>query len=325
MSSIRPLVSALLLGAATLAAAGCELTEVTTADSRDVLVVEAVLRPDRQVQEVLLHRTLKGSIIPGEADARVRVRTEDGREIPFSPAALENCLSGDSRLLRGDDTLRVQASCYRSPAGGGERSWVVPGRSYELLVETTRGERVRGTTRVPGSFDLRGLRRALRDPSTGERRCFLPPQTEMNLTWSTSSGAWAYLTEMEVYGLRRVLGGSGIETIPDPLRLVGVSVSESDTTVVVPTEVGVFDRFSYDQQLLRAIQGGFPPDVQVHILVAAADRNFVNGVRGGQFNPSGSVRVPSVVGDGVGVFGSIVPLRLVMDVRGARTSFSCLD
>jgi hypothetical protein len=324
MSPIRPLVSALLLGAATLAAAGCELTEVTTADSRDVLVVEAVLRPDRQVQEVLLHRTLKGAIIPGEPDARVRVRTEDGREIPFSPAGLENCLSGDSRLLRGDDTLRVQASCYRSPDGE-ERSWVVPGRSYDLLVETARGERVRGTTRVPGSFDLRGLRRALRDQSTGERRCFLPPRTEMNLTWTPSSGAWAYLTEMEVYGLRRVLGGSGIETIPDPLRLVGVSVSESDTTVVVPTEVGVFDRFSYDQELLRAIQGGFPPDVQVHVLVAAADRNFVNGVRGGQFNPSGSVRVSSVVGDGVGVFGSIVPLRLVMDVRGGRNNFPCLE
>ncbi len=324
MSPIRPLVSAILLGAATLAAAGCELTEVTTADSRDVLVVEAVLRPDRQVQEVLLHRTLKGAVIPGEAGARVRVRTEDGREVPFIPTAIEDCLSGDSRLLRGDDTLRVQASCYRSPTDGDERSWVVPGRSYDLLVETARGERVRGTTRVPGSFDLRGLRRALRDTSTGERRCFLPPQTEMDLTWSTSSGAWAYLTEMEVYGLRRVLGGSGIETIPDPLRLVGVSVSESDTTVVVPTEVGVFDRFSYDQELLRAIQGGFPSDVQVHVVVAAADRNFVNGVRGGQFNPSGTVRVSSVVGDGVGVFGSIVPLRLVMDVRGGRNNVPCL-
>ncbi len=324
MSSIRPFASAFLLGAATLAAAGCELTEVTTADSRDVLVVEAVLRPDRLVQEVLLHRTLQGAVIPGEADARVRVRTQDGREILFSPTALEDCLSGDSRLLRGDDTLRVQASCYRSPDGE-ERSWVVPGRSYDLLVETARGERVRGTTRVPGSFDLRGLRRALRDQSTGERRCFLPPRTEMNLTWTPSSGAWAYLTEMEVYGLRRVLGGSGIETIPDPLRLVGVSVSESDTTVVVPTEVGVFDRFSYDQELLRAIQGGFPPEVQVHVLVAAADRNFVNGVRGGQFNPSGTVRVSSVVGDGVGVFGSIVPLRLVMDVRGGRNNFPCLE
>ncbi|HEU0079182.1 MAG TPA: DUF4249 family protein [Longimicrobiaceae bacterium] len=324
MPPIRPLVSALVLGAATVAAAGCELTEVTTADSRDVLVVEAVLRPDRQVQEVMLHRTLQGAVIPGEAGARVRVRTEDGREIAFSQTGPENCLSGDTRLLRGDDTLRVQASCYRSPAGEAA-SWVVPGRSYELLVETARGERVRGTTRVPGSFDLRGLRRALRDAATGERRCFLPPRTEVDLTWSASSGAWAYLTEMEVYGLRRVLGGSGIGTIPDPLRLVGVSVSEADTTVVVPSEVGAFDRLSYDQELLRAIQGGFPEDVQVHLVVAAADRNFVNGVRGGQFNPSGTVRISSVVGDGVGVFGSIVPVRLVMDVRGGRTVFPCLD
>ena len=323
MRPTRPLVSTLLLGAATLAAAGCELTEVTTADSRDVLVVEAVLRPDRQVQEVMLHRTLQGAVIPGEAGARVRVRTDDGREIAFSPTAPENCLSGESRLLRGDDTLRVQASCYRSPAGE-SASWVVPGRSYELLVETARGERVRGTTRVPGGFGLRGLSRALRDAATGELRCFLPPGTEMGLTWSAASGAWAYLTEMEVYGLRRVLGGSGIGTIPDPLRLVGVSVSESDTTVVVPSEVGAFDRLSYDQELLRAIQGGFPEDVQVHIVVAAADRNFVNGVRGGQFNPSGTVRISSVVGDGVGVFGSIVPVRLVMDVRGGRTVFPCL-
>ncbi len=325
MSSLRPLVSVLLLGAATLAAAGCELTAVTTADSRDLLVVEAVLRSDRQVQEVLLHRTLRGSVIPGEADALVRVRTEEGREIPFRPTAAENCLSGDTRLLRGDDTLTVQANCYRSAGESDEPGWVVPGRSYELLVETTRGERVRGTTRVPGDFDLRGLRRAQRDPATGERRCFLPPRTEMSLGWTASSGAWAYLTEMEVYGLRRVLGGSGIGTIPDPLRLIGVSVSESDTTVVVPSEVGAFDRLSYDQELLRAIQGGFPADVQVHVVVAAADRNFVNGVRGGQFNPSGTVRVSSVVGDGVGVFGSIVPLRLVMDVRGGRTSFPCLE
>lgn len=324
MRPIRTLASVLVLGAAALAAAGCELTEVTTPDSRDVLVVEAVLRPDRQVQEVLLHRTLQGVLVPGEADARVRVRTEDGREIEFAPAGAENCLSGDSRLLRDDDTLRVQASCYRSPPGEAG-SWVVPGRSYDLLVETARGERVRGTTRVPGSFDLRGLRRALRDPDTGERRCFLPPRTEIGLAWSASAGAWAYLTEMEVYGLRRVLGSSGIGSIPDPLRLVGVSVSESDTTVVVPSEVGVFDRFTYDQELLRAIQGGFPEDVQVHLVVAAADRNFVNGVRGGQFNPSGTVRISSVVGDGVGVFGSIVPVRLVVDVRGGRTVFPCLE
>lgn len=319
-----PGLRALLLGVATLAATGCELTEVTTAEPRDVLVVESVLRPDRQVQEVLLHRTLQGLVVQGEPDARVRVRTEDGTEIPFLLVSRESCLSGDTRLLRGDDTLRVEATCYRSP-GGEQAPWVEPGRGYELLVETPRGERVRGSTRLPGAFDLRGLRRALRDPSTGERRCFLPPATRLPLVWSASPGAWAYLTEMEVYGLRRALAGSGIESIPDPLRLLGVSVSESDTTVVVPSEVGVFDRLSYSQDLLRALQTGFPEDVQVHVVVAAADRNYVNAVRGGPFNPSGSVRVSSVVGDGVGVFGSIVPRRLVMDVRAGRTSFPCLD
>jgi hypothetical protein len=43
--------------------------------------------------------------------------------------------------------------------------------------------------------------------------------------------------------------------------------------------------------------------------VAAADRNYINGVRGGSFNPSGPVRISSVVGDAVGVFGSLVPLH----------------
>ncbi|HEX2191087.1 MAG TPA: DUF4249 family protein [Longimicrobiaceae bacterium] len=318
MRPVRPGLLALLL-----AAGGCELTEVTTADSRDVLVVEAVLRPDRGAQQVLLHRTLQGVVIPGEGGAQVRVRAEDGREYPFVQVGREACLSSDARLLRGDDTLRVEATCYQSQ--GRTAPWVHPGRSYELLVETARGERVRGTTRVPGDFRLLGLGRALRDPASGELRCFLPPRTVLPLAWSSSSGAWAYLTEMEVYGLRRVLGGSGIESIPDPLRLIGVSVSESDTTVVVPTEVGVFDRFDYDQELLRVIQDGFPEEVQVQVVVAAADRNFVNAVRGGEFNPSGTVRYSSVVGDGVGVFGSIVPRRLVMDVRGDRVQFPCAD
>ena len=46
--------------------------------------------------------------------------------------------------------------------------------------------------------------------------------------------------------------------------------------------------------------------------------------RGG-FNPSGNVRISSVVGDGVGVFGSLVPRRLFMRVgTGPDDLPSCL-
>jgi hypothetical protein len=41
-------------------------------------------------------------------------------------------------------------------------------------------------------------------------------------------------------------------------------------------------------------------------MISATDRNYVNWVRGGNFNPSGVVRVPSVGGDGIGVFASTV-------------------
>jgi hypothetical protein len=71
----------------------------------------------------------------------------------------------------------------------------------------------------------------------------------------------------------------------------------------------VFDRFSFNQNLLRLLQTGLPGGTTARVVVAAADRNYINGVRGGSFNPSGPVRISSVVGDGVGVFGSLAPLH----------------
>ncbi|HLM67787.1 MAG TPA: hypothetical protein VK358_09680, partial [Longimicrobium sp.] len=70
----------------------------------------------------------------------------------------------------------------------------------------------------------------------------------------------------------------------------------------------------FNQDLLRALQGGLPDKTAATVVVAAADRNFVNGVRGGNFNPSGQVRISSIVGDGVGVFGSLTPLSFTIRV-----------
>ncbi|HEX7242006.1 MAG TPA: hypothetical protein VF263_17110 [Longimicrobiaceae bacterium] len=317
-SSTRGVVLAALL-AAPLFAAGCELAEVTTPEGADVLVAESVLRTDRDPQRLLLHRTLQGRTVAGETGARVVVRAADGRSFTFQQVPQGVCLELDAQSLRGDDSLRVEATCYASVSP----RWVAPGQEYELEVVTRGGERLRGRTVVPGVFDLLNLPRADRDPTTGYRRCTLPPNTPLNLVWSTSSGAWAYLTEMEVRGLKRALEGSGIPDIPDPLQLLGVSISQADTTVAVPSEIGVFDRFTQEQELLRAIQNGFPPQVQVRLVVGAGDRNFINSVRGGAFNPSGTVRISSVVGDGVGVFGSITARTLDVDVRTGAAANSC--
>jgi hypothetical protein len=42
----------------------------------------------------------------------------------------------------------------------------------------------------------------------------------------------------------------------------------------------------------------------------------VNWVRGGSFNPSGTVRVPSISGGGTGVFGSLVTRTVRLHTAG---------
>jgi hypothetical protein len=48
------------------------------------------------------------------------------------------------------------------------------------------------------------------------------------------------------------------------------------------------------------------------VAITAVERNFVNWVRGGSFNPSGTVRVSSIVGDGSGVFGAASTRRFTL-------------
>lgn len=288
------------------AAPGCALADVTIPAGEDVLVVEAVLRTDRDPQTLLLHRTLVTGRVDGEADARVTVRGARSGVVTFLQGPPDACYR---QAFAGPD-LPVFAACYVASAPEG---WVRPGETYDLTIETRRGERVRGRTRVPDDFALTTLPFDRREPG-GDARCVLLPGTTLNLVWTRSPGAWSYLSRIEISGLRNALPAH-FQPVPDPLELLGLAVSDADTTLVLPTEFGIFERFELNQDLLRALQNGFPAGTLVDLTVAAADRNFVNGVRGGTFNPSGPVRISSVVGDGVGVFGSLVPLSLRIEVR----------
>jgi hypothetical protein len=102
------------------------------------------------------------------------------------------------------------------------------------------------------------------------------------------------------------------------LYLLGLASSASDTTIVFPSEFGLLERFSVDRELLVALQGGLPRGTRAQVSIAAVERNYTNWARGGTFNPSGQVRIPSLRGDGTGFFGATVlrTLTVVVPPRG---------
>jgi hypothetical protein len=301
---------ALLLSAALT---GCELAEITTARAEDRVVVEGLLRlglprsaeagseldpaGEHIWATVFLHRTVQGegglnSPVPG---ARVALILPDGERVRLQPTALIDCVQ----------TTPVQGtgSCYGArvleadPARGGIDR-IRPGDLVDLEVETSGGERMWSTTRVPGDFGFA-------DPEH-RSRCVLPPDTSMPLEWSPSPEAWAYVAETEIDGLAAALAPEGITVERGSLVLVGLSVGADDTTIVFPGEFGVFDRLDLDRDLTVRLQRGLPAGTEARVAVNAVDRNYVNWIRGGNFNPSGPVRIPSVQGDGTGFFGSSV-------------------
>jgi hypothetical protein len=307
------------IGAAAMLLAGCTIADVTVPPSEDRLIVEAVLRTDLPRQQILLHRSVRDGGNAPEAGAEVVVTGPNGLRAVFTQST-EACFTVDPEYYGTSQPVEIQGTCYVSPPAGAP--WVQPGLTYDLAVRTTRGEEARARTTVPGRFHVYGILSATRG-DVNPPACALPPEVPLPLTWTPSPGAWGYLAPLTIFGLSGTLPASFDP--PDPMELLGVSVSAADTTLVLPGEFGIFERFDYNQDLLRALQMGLPDGTSARVIVAAADRNYINGVRGGNFNPSGQVRISSVVGDGVGVFGSLTPITFAVDVDAAQGPIpSCL-
>jgi hypothetical protein len=288
----------LLLAVALLA--GCELREVQIAEIEDVPIAEVILRAHEPVQQAWLHRTRAKNKDLRVENAIVRVHTESGDSVQFKPVAAPFCFISDP------DTLPANAgSCYQTDS---QTLAVLPERTYRLTVTTSDGRRMTGNTTVPADFNiLRPVGRMV-GPSRTVHSCFLAPMGSFEVSWTRSTTAWVYAAEITLRGLRRALMPHGIEIDDEPVRLFGLALSAQDTTIHVAREFGVFDRFDDDlTAALVFLQDGLPGRMNVEGVIAAADRNYVNWERGGSFNPSGFVRVPSLHGQGTGVFGSIVP------------------
>jgi hypothetical protein len=277
-----------------LTCTGCDLTEITIAEPADLVVVELVLRTDALLQVALLHRTFARGRSDVD-DASVFITDPDGRSVQLSLVADSVCI----------DTSPVPqtVSCYASAAGDLP---VEPGRRYRADVTAGPDVRLSAVTTVPGTFTI---------VNPTARTCELEADTPFEVVWTSTPTAWAYLAEAEFYGLRAALQQRNIDVPADPLRLVGLAIGAADTTLLFPRDFGLFSRFDPDlTETLIAIQNGVPANVMTDMVIVAADRNYVNWVRGGNFNPSGAVRVPSFTGTGgTGVFGSLTsrPVRFV--------------
>lgn len=289
--------------------AGCELREITLAQPADVLVAEVILRAGAQLQTAYLHRTNTGTDQTRVLDATVIVTdVETGRAIRLEAGADSLCVE-----LRGAVPGPGIGTCYVAQVSA---TTVRPGARYTVAIALEDGRRLTGSTTVPGAF-------AITQPAAA---CRLEPGRSLELTWTQSAGASVYVVETSMADLVEALRRAGAPLPPRqaPIELLGLSIGASDTTLLFPGEVGLFSRADEDlHPILLAIRDGLPAGVTAEVGVAAAERNYVNWVRGGNFNPSGSVRVPSLSGAGTGVFGALVVRRTVLHTVAGRDEPAC--
>jgi hypothetical protein len=288
---------------AALATTGCELSEVVLSDVDDVVVAEVLVqvregRPGLREPAVtaLLHRT--SGAPEGVPGARVVIRSPGRSTTLFQDADARPC------AWSGPENYGI--TCYRS-----DIETFFPGEALQVEIDLPSGGRLEGSVRVPGDFRLLN---GAPVPGGSPRGCRLDPERTFELRWSRSEGAWAYVAETALDGFRAGLAARGIDVDVNYLYLLGLASSASDTTIVFPSEFGLIERLNTERDLLVALQSGLPEGTQAHVSVAAVERNYTNWARGGAFNPSGQVRIPSLAGDGTGFFGAAVVRTLTLGV-----------
>ncbi|MGD2068159.1 MAG: hypothetical protein PVI57_05695 [Gemmatimonadota bacterium] len=276
---------------------------MTLAEPRDEVVAEAFVHIGRprfgtggDEAYVLLHRTLDASGTPNPVPgARVVILREEGGEVvlPESPNTL-GCAPG----IPASEGL---GTCYGPIVDRGLRH----GEYLRLEIELPDGGVLTSATTVPGAIDV--------VPDVpASLGCRLDPSQTLEVTWNRAEGAWAYVAETSIRGLEEYFDGT--VDVEEPLNLLGLALSVEDTTIVFPSEFGIFDRADLEREVSVLLQEGLPDGTGADVVVAAVDRNYVNWVRGGNFNPSGQVRIPSVQGDGTGFFGSASTDALTIQV-----------
>ena len=194
----------------------------------------------------------------------------------------------------------------RPPAGSchvGRASWshFAPGELLSLAVTLPDGGILTGESRLPGSFTPLGL--SLKDGG-----CRVQPDTGHDFSWPRVDGAQAYIAEAQLTGLGELWQND------EPLYLVLTLRDPELTNMVFPRDFlyELIDRKKWE--LHRVLHQGLPEGTSANVTIGAVDRNWANWTRA-RFYGEGEVRVPSVFGDGTGMFGTAVRWQVSVESR----------
>ena len=271
--------------------AACTFDEKTVAVQPPQVVVHAVLDPGTQEQQVLVERTLSGTVNIRENqrfDAEDPINTGDG--IPVTGA--EVTISGpDGTITAFEAPVPGRPSSYSSGryvavfgAGAAVASPPLrPGVRYQLRVRTPDGAVVTGTTVIPVIAPV--------GPGSRLDR-FNRDRDSLRLTWRDVVGARAYLVRVESpFGAFLLFTDSAHITLKGDLR----------------------------NYFASSLQRVFIPGFRQRVSVAAVDSNFFDYYRSRNDPFTGSGIINNLEG-GIGLFGAAVnissrTLDIVQDPR----------
>ncbi len=260
-------------------AVACEFDKQTIAVAPTQVVVHAVLDPSSAQQEVLVERTLSGSVSINKNlrfDALDPINTGDG--VPVASAQVT--ITGPGANLNGAEVRYTS-----KPATYGAGRYVLnfrarPGSRYDLTVRTTEGTVVTGSTLVPNVAAATVANGAPLLPFNRDR-------DTLKLTWSPVPYARSYGVRTESpFGPFQLFTDSTQARLPGNVRNV----------------------FASDLQRL------FIPGFRQAYTVFAVDTNYFDYYRSRNDPFTGSGIINRLQG-GIGVFGSAVAFATrILDV-----------
>ena len=278
---------------APLVVGGCEFGEITIPGEDPIVVVQAVMRPDRPQQWILIEQTLTGVVA---VDSNRIEIPGDAPQLPLRGAAVDvvnRTFPGDpcgATRFTEEAGARVTPGVYWSPPGC---PTMRPGDTLELAVRAPDGTTVRGTTEVPGvelfTLAVAGDSVAMPGPDLRLNR-------DVDTLRATARAIVGRALQLEV---RRTEAGPG--TTP------GFWFVVDSLAMTVPGDLP--DLFTGFREDTSGIPDEFPPVFaagrRYEVTIGVADSRYFDFVRSGNIPPSGRGFINRLEG-GIGVFGSMV-------------------